>query len=1265
MTSQAPSQTASDFYAAVPIAIDDVDLARWYEIFESQKLNELAAIPPAVDRNAEPEGVYNNVAFAQILLLLHNGGVEQYARRVLRALSQLQQIKRPAVLLIQVTDNASPSGAVQTFETKGLKVQLRDVRKGLEEIISGLKSGAITPLRDFAPQLLGAIMGTREANAPAHSGVGGLGTPKTGQENPSSKAQSGTGGLGSPIPNQEEADEEGLSSDFRFDAFPQKVFSELAWQMLDAARRLGEQRPRPQTSARRLLTAMILSGLRTKGDDRAGSWLVSLIPLKRDEIRSHILKRYPAAARQRGSFEAILRSDLTVSENMTEALHTILETAKMLAAEARPGAPVVIGARHLLGAAVRQDERETSVQRTLRDFRLDVDDIRQQLIEQLPTWGLDDDQEAWHRVLEPLVVAVERRLPTYATDSAVGRDMIGITREVEAMASLVSAWSVEPPLSIGLFGEWGSGKTFFMQKMKERVKEIAVEARKSRLAQRDFGYYKNIVQVEFNAWHYVEGNLWASLVEHIFNNLRFEGTQDEDLDSEKNINDRLKKMLQLLRDRTADADAKDREAAALHAAANAAEQTATNADKLAADAKATADTADRDSTAAMHNAVQKQASAQDTSEIRRSMLAKDVVEEIQLSPEVRTELEAGLDQLGITKERLKTVQGVRDALREATETGTEIAQGFTLLRQNAGWLLLFWAVAVPVAVIVLGYGVDLLSNARWVQRIGNLVSIVSGLMTGFLVWWKKLSPNRERLLELIRKMKAKRVELEARVEAERQKRATEAAKLEQDVIKKQSEAEADRRTAAVKAAEALKARQDAENRRAEAEKAAKAAAETRAAAEKLAREAESLRPERRIATFIQDRAAATDYRRHLGVPALIRRDFEKLSSMFQTQREAEENREDCGTKNEHNDPSIVNRVILYIDDLDRCPPQKVVEVLRAIHLLLAFKLFVVVVAVDARWMKRSLKDQFTLMLTTTDTRRGAAETDGAGRNNGAPEHVGWRATASPDDYLEKIFQVPFWIRPLGRSGTRRLVTELTRGDVDPGQQSGAGTDGKGSTGKQDDGHGMLPDSKQASSENRVDLPSGGSVSDVGAKDPVPGTPTASEKKPDGGAAPKVVSEFSPVEPKPRTLMLTPEERDYMVSLSLVIGRSPRSVKRFVNCYRLLKSTLDPAELDRAKRSGTFRTFMLLLGIVTGFPEAAPALLTDLRDAKRDQTPEAWARAAAKRLQLEDRGKWAELLPVISRLRQWDVNTIAPLVDAATLVDRFSFSPVQRPVEELV
>ena len=46
-------------------------------------------------------------------------------------------------------------------------------------------------------------------------------------------------------------------------------------------------------------------------------------------------------------------------------------------------------------------------------------------------------------------------------------------------------------------------------------------------------------------------------------------------------------------------------------------------------------------------------------------------------------------------------------------------------------------------------------------------------------------------------------------------------------------------------------------------------------------------------------------------------------------------------------PETLSRIILYIDDLDRCDPERVIDVLQAVHLLLAFPLFVVVVAVDS------------------------------------------------------------------------------------------------------------------------------------------------------------------------------------------------------------------------------------------------------------------------------------------------------------------------------
>ena len=43
----------------------------------------------------------------------------------------------------------------------------------------------------------------------------------------------------------------------------------------------------------------------------------------------------------------------------------------------------------------------------------------------------------------------------------------------------------------------------------------------------------------------------------------------------------------------------------------------------------------------------------------------------------------------------------------------------------------------------------------------------------------------------------------------------------------------------------------------------------------------------------------------------------------------------------------------------------VVQVLQAVHLLLSFPLFTVVVAVDARWISRALREQFPKRLAET------------------------------------------------------------------------------------------------------------------------------------------------------------------------------------------------------------------------------------------------------------------------------------------------------------
>src|SRR3974377_346308 len=106
----------------------------------------------------------------------------------------------------------------------------------------------------------------------------------------------------------------------------------------------------------------------------------------------------------------------------------------------------------------------------------------------------------------------------------------------------------------------------------------------------------------------------------------------------------------------------------------------------------------------------------------------------------------------------------------------------------------------------------------------------------------------------------------------------------------------------------------------------------------------------------------------------------------------------------------VDRIVLYIDDLDRCPGDRVVAVLEAIHLLLSFELFVVVVGVDIRWAAKSLAEKYPQHLTPGIYEGG----------QWAPLGDGVRAL----DYLEKIFQIPFWLPPMEEDESRSMIVEM-------------------------------------------------------------------------------------------------------------------------------------------------------------------------------------------------------------------------------------------------
>ena len=65
---------------------------------------------------------------------------------------------------------------------------------------------------------------------------------------------------------------------------------------------------------------------------------------------------------------------------------------------------------------------------------------------------------------------------TYTTegDHKKTQDQLSFTGDIESFGTVICLKNVQPPLAIGLFGKWGSGKSFFMEKLGEYIEGLAL-----------------------------------------------------------------------------------------------------------------------------------------------------------------------------------------------------------------------------------------------------------------------------------------------------------------------------------------------------------------------------------------------------------------------------------------------------------------------------------------------------------------------------------------------------------------------------------------------------------------------------------------------------------------------------------------------------------------------------------------------------------------------------------------------------------------------
>lgn len=911
---------------------------------------------------------------------------------------------------------------------------------------------------------------------------------------------------------------------------------------LASARALaGERGPQVPLTASLLLLGLIEHGTGSQADD-------STVLLWK-KLHGENLDRFSSIVDEYLLWYGEPRPEKSAPRWMTRRVVDIFEAAVRLSVATRRRR--LINARSLLGAILAHRTHEGTnplgAHLLLEQLGVTVQEMTRELLGYLernaPAEG-GDNLEAWKDFfLSAEGESGPANVARVDAESLGGKDLLGIDSDVLAFALLLASASLTPPLAIGLFGNWGAGKSFFMKKLFERIERIAGAAEKERIENRPTPFHGQIVQIELNAWHYEEANLWASMVTHIFESLH-RHFAPRDQEEKKRWAELLKKLSEA---------------------------------SLGQDGARTAlDLAEKDLEQARKDHETKK------QELGTVVDAAWRTIEATLGTKERKDLEEalGIPQLGALKEDLLLRR------KEALELRDRVSLHRQTVVRMLGKPSTLWLPAAVLALSLAGLAflpslLPLLQSEP-AQRTLATVAEVFAFAGGISAWLGSALRKTSGVLGTLDKLQA---EVRASIENTETARKLRAAEAEVALARRRLE-------------------------------------EQQVQVATLRAEIEVLRPGQRLLRFLEDRAGSSDYRKHLGLPALVRRDFEQLQRLLsheilldRTVAEAAlaQGSVPAALREEiqktdlplHDQTTVhtlepgrrwlvdepanqrrfeidhpaadsnklrcrvvwtnlprIDRIILYIDDLDRCPPNRVVDVLRAIQLLLAFPLFVVVVGVDARWVKRSLNVRYRNQLRP-------------------PDNDGWDG-ATPQDYIEKIFQIPFWLEPLSAGSTRTYLQGLLaaapatprHGQPAPDTEDGGQTDSGSSA--QSSGTERGTGAEAASAETAV------STSSPPAE--VPAAQRGDSKN----------------EALPELLEIEPLEQDFILELAPLVRRTPRSVKRFLNIYRLFRASRAKGHLNAflgtEDAPGPYREALLLLGLLTAAPDIAPQVFAFLRQA---------------------------------------------------------------------
>ncbi|SMD45311.1 Putative peptidoglycan-binding domain-containing protein [Aquiflexum balticum DSM 16537] len=663
------------------------------------------------------------------------------------------------------------------------------------------------------------------------------------------------------------------------------------------------------------------------------------------------------------------------------------------------------------------------------------------------------------------------------------KDQLDFEVDVNALASVIAYREVKPPLAIGLFGNWGSGKSFFMNKLQERIDFLQGDEKNI--------FCKKILQINFNSWHYSDANLWASLITKIFDDLNSFGKEKPE-----NLNALFKNLnstKELLNDTKVEKDRVEGEIKILNQQKKIFEE---------AVEKNSNDLVPLDFEEIFKGVLQNSTVQSDIQKLKETYPL--------LNLEGINEIDQNINQLDTNFERLK-----------------ESIKTLYSFRHGKSWFAIFVAFLVAIGVMLFISNTEL--GNRYLEQYKVLLTLTGTLLSQFLLFIQPYTAKLENIWKRLNSLKKTRDDLR---ELAREKYQVQKDIITQKVNTTQNQADKIQQKIDLLTIEKSK----------------------------LEKDIDEILSGRKILKFIEGRVADERYINSLGIISWIRKDFEQLDSLLRQQGE-------IGKLTEIEQQQIkdfqLDRIILYIDDLDRCSEEIVVKVLEAIHLLLAFPLFVVIVGVDPRWMHRALNVHYSKLLAGSSVSAVEASLNMAG--TGHP--------ATSFDYLEKIFQIPFALRPMDDIGIKNLIK--SQFEIKPA---------------------ISPPIVLENQAQLKDMPEEAVISASIEEKVTPVEPEVREQISEVLTPIDIEQKPNQIPIKIETLIISEEEVDFIQAVSSIFGDSPRTVKRYTNIYRIIR-THNNFKAGPDETILYHKAAIIMLAIITGQSNLAKDILKMIREAK--------------------------------------------------------------------